>query len=122
MERLSENPVRDQVRRANLRLRDILLRARDALAGRQNFTVQEIRALSGPLAEMRQIVSRAAELRAADAELAVELNHYAVTLEELQTSLERVRFMLVARQTHLAAAQGNLERVALWAGALKQTQ
>jgi len=122
VERVEENPTRDQVRRTNLKLREILSRARGALTGREDFTVKDIRAISEPLNEMEQIVFRAADFRAADVELDAELNNYALNLKELQTSLEQVRFMLLARQTHLAAAQGHLERITLWAAALKQTQ
>ncbi len=122
MERLNGSAERDQVRRANARLREILLQARNALAGRQNFAVQEIRALSEPLAEMQAIVFRSADLRASDSELDAELKSYAATLKELQTILEQVRFMLHARRDHLAAAHGHIERISLWAETLKQTQ
>jgi hypothetical protein len=122
VERLNANAERDQIRQANTRLRGILLRAREALAGRQNFTIQEIRDLSEPLAEMRAIVSRSADLRASDKELDIELKSYAATLKELQTSLERVRFMLHAQRDHLAAAHEHIDRVSRWAETLKHTQ
>jgi hypothetical protein len=122
VECIVENGVREQVRETNARLREILSSAHGALAGREDFSVREIRALAGPLREMGQIVSRAAELRAADAELNGELDTYAQTLAELQTALERVRFMLLARQAHLAATQEHIERVTLWTEALQKTQ
>ena len=122
MERVNEIALRGRVQNANLRLREVLSRARGALEGRQDFTVQEIRELSEPLREMREIVSRSAELRAADAEMDSELASYSETLKELQTSLEQVRFMLIARKAHLSAAHGHIERITLWTEALKQTQ
>jgi hypothetical protein len=122
VECVDKNTLRDRVQSANLRLREILSRAREALEGRQDFTIQEIRALSEPLREMREIVSRSSDLRTADAELDADLKRYGATLEELQTSLEQVRFMLIARKAHLSAAHGHIERVALWTEALKQTQ
>jgi hypothetical protein len=40
----------------------------------------------------------------------------------LQGTLEQVRFMLLARQTQLAAARSHLETVGLWAKTLNQTR
>jgi hypothetical protein len=71
---------------------------------------------------MEPIVSHAADLRAKDAELDADLKAYTRTLKELQTTLEQVRFMLLARQAHVAATRGHLETVNLWATAFKQTR
>ena len=122
MERLEENPLRDRIRQANTSLGNILSCIRGALAGSHNLMASEIQAISEPLCGMDPIISRAAELRAGDMEFDQELKKYKLNLEELQTKLEQVRFMFLARQTHLVAAQDNLERVSLWAEALKQTQ
>lgn len=122
MERVEENPMRERICRANSKLGETLSRARGALAGRGNFTVHDIRAASEPLAEMEQIISRAASLRASDSDLDAELKSYTLNLKELRVALEKVQFMLLARQEHLARARGHIERVTLWAAALKQTQ
>jgi hypothetical protein len=122
VERVEENPIRERVRQANSKLEESLSRARGALAGRGNFTVHDIRAASEPLAEVEQIVSRAASLRASDFELDAELKNYTLNLKELHKTLEKVQFMLLARQEHLSRARGHIERVSLWAAALKQTQ
>jgi hypothetical protein len=122
VECVDKNALRVRVQSVNSKVREILLCMRGALEGRQDFTVQEIRALSESLREMREIVSRSADLRTADAVLDAELSGYAATLKELQTSLEQVRFMLLARKAHLSAAHGHIERITLWTEALKQTQ
>jgi hypothetical protein len=122
VERVDKDDLRDRVQSANSRVQEILSRARGALEGREDFTAQEIRALSEPLREMREIVSRSADLRATDAALDAELDRYGATLEELQTNLEQVRFMLLARKAHLSATHGHIERVTLWTEALKQTR
>jgi hypothetical protein len=122
VECVDTNTLRDRVQKANSRLRDALSRTRGALEGRQDFTAQEIRDLSEPLHEMRDIVSGSTALRAADAKLDAALNTYYATLKELQTSIEQIQFMLLARKAHLTAAHGHVERISLWAEALKQTQ
>lgn len=122
MERVEDNPLRERVRQANSKLAETLSRARVALEGRGNFTVHDIRGAAESLIEMEQIVSRASELRASDRELDAEIKDYALNLKELRTALEKVQFMLLARQEHLARARGHIERVSLWAEALKQTR
>jgi len=122
VERVEDNPLRERVRQANSKLAETLSRARVALEGRGNFTVHDIRGAAESLIEMEQIVSRASELRASDRELDAEIKDYALNLKELRTALEKVQFMLLARQEHLARARGHIERVSLWAEALKQTR
>lgn len=117
-----ENSARDCVREAVEALRELLLQAREALAGRQDFAVAEIRAISKRLGQMEPIVSRARELRANDPELDSNLKTYAEILRELQTALEQVRFMLLAKQAQLGATRGHLETVNLWATAYTQTR
>jgi hypothetical protein len=122
VERLMENSIRDRVRDAEVKLRNLLARARDALAGRQDFTVTDIRSISERLGQMEPIVAQAAELRAQDARLDDDFKTYAETLKQLETTLEQVRFMYLARQAHLTAARTHLETVNLWATAYKQTR
>jgi hypothetical protein len=117
-----EDSIRDRVRDAEAKLRGLLERARGALAGRQDFTVNEIRSISERLEQMAPIVARATGLRAKDARLDADFKTYAATLKELDTTLEQVRFMFLARQSHLSAARGHLEKVNLWAEAFKQTR
>jgi hypothetical protein len=122
MERLMENSAQDRVREATTNLRALLGRARESLVGRADFSVQDVRAISGRLGLMEPIVSEAGDLRAKDSDLDAELKIYAETLKELQGTLEQVRFMLLARQTQLAAARSHLETVGLWAKTLNQTR
>jgi hypothetical protein len=117
-----ENPIRDRVRNLNSELRALLSRARDALVGRQDFAGDEIKAISESVGQMAPIVANAVDLRATNLELDAELNLYAKNLEELQNTLEKVRFMLIARHAHLEAARGHLETVHRWAAALDQTR
>ena len=122
MERVEETAVRDQIQQANAELADILSGVRGTLAGRGRFAATDIRTLSKTLSAMDRIVSRAAELRAVEKDLDSELKKYELNLQELQISLDQVRFMLLAQQSHVVAAQDKLERINLWTEALKQTQ
>jgi len=117
-----ENPIRNRVRKSNLELSALLSRARGALVGRQDFAGDEVKAISESVGQMAPIVADAAGLRATNLELDAELKAYAEHLEELQNTLENVRFMLIARQARLEAARSHLGIVKLWAGALDQTR
>jgi hypothetical protein len=119
---MMEKSNQDRVREAEAKIRFLLFRAREALAGRRDFTVKEIRDISERLGQMEPIVSNATDLRAADTGLDADLKTYAGTLRELQTTLEQVRFMLLARVAHVDAARSHLKTVNLWATAFKQTR
>jgi len=110
------------VRGANSKLQTLLQRVADALAGRRNFGVEDIRAMAEPVAQMAPIVSDAEHLRAAVPEMHGELDTYAKNLGEVQTALDRVRIVLLARCAHLEAQRGHLETLGLWAAAWRKTQ
>jgi hypothetical protein len=122
VERLMEAAIANRVREANSKLRELLLRARDALVGRHNFNVEDVRAIAEPVAQMAPIVADAARLRVLQPDLDGQLEAYAANLGELQITLEHVRFMLIARRAHLAAARSHLETFGLWAATLRQTR
>jgi hypothetical protein len=111
-----------RVRGANAKLQMLLRRVADALAGKRNFSVEDVRAIAEPVAEMTPIVSQAEQLRAAVPELHGELDAYGKNLGELQIALDRVRVVLLARSAHVEAQRGHLETVGLWAATWRQTQ
>ncbi|MGD0907236.1 MAG: hypothetical protein ABSA96_06620 [Candidatus Acidiferrales bacterium] len=117
-----ENSIQDRVREAEAKLRSLLTRARDALAGREDFTVKDIRSISERLGHMEPIVAQSRDLRAKDVHLDADFKAYAKTLKQLETTLEQVRFMYLARLAHLDAARNHRETVNLWVTAFKQTQ
>jgi len=122
MERLMEDSILDRVRGANMRLRELLGSTLDALAGRRNFTVEDVRAIAEPVAQMEPIVAEAKRLRTLRPELDGELKTYAGNLDELQVALQHTRVMLIARLANMEALRGHLETVGLWTAALRQTQ
>lgn len=117
-----EDSILNRVRRANLKLRDLLGHTRDALAGRRNFTVEDVRAIAEPVAQMAPIVAEAKRLRALQPELDGELEAYAGNLGELQAALQHTRVMLIARLANMEALRGHLETVGLWTATLRQTR
>jgi hypothetical protein len=114
--------VLEQVRGSNSKLRLMLRRVGEALAGRANFGVEELREIAEPVAGMAPVVAQAAELRGANPEIRTELDHYAQNLGELNTALERVRCVMLARCASIEAQRVHLETVGLWVSAWKQTQ
>ena len=112
----------DQVRRANARLRALVSRTRNALAGRGSFTVTDIRAISEPVTAVKPIVGDAEKLRTIHPELTVELQTYKGNLEEIQTALEQMRVMLIARRAHIEAARGHLATLGMWNATLRLTR
>jgi hypothetical protein len=122
MERMMEDSILNSICSANTRLRDLLARTRDALAGRQNFTVEDLRAIAEPVAQMDPIVAEAKRLRTLRPELDGELEAYAGNLGELQVALQQTRVMLIARLANMEALRGHLETVGRWTAALSQTR
>jgi len=112
----------ERVRGANAAVRALLGRAREALAGRCDFSIQEVRAIAEPVAQMAPIIEQRQHLRTIEPDLDGQLEAYAATLGELQTTLEQVRFMLLARRAQMAATRAHLQTFGLWAAALRQTR
>jgi len=112
----------EQVRGSNNKLQGMLRRIGEALAGRANFGVEEIREISEPVAGMAPVVAQAKQLRAESPELGNELEQYAQNLGELNKGLERMHCVLLARCASIEAQRGHLETVRMWASAWQQTQ
>lgn len=111
-----------RARAANGRLQGLLVRAREFLAGRRNFGPEDLRALAAPVNEMGPLVSEAAGRREGSPELAGELEVYAQNLHSLQSTLDAVRCVLLARCATIEAERAHLSTVSLWAEAWRHTQ
>jgi hypothetical protein len=114
--------VRQTLLRVNTRLAELLEGARRALRGEGDFGVEEVRALRQPVEEMAPIVAESAELRQVRPELAGQLDLYKSNLGDLQTTLEQIRMMLLARQASLEAGRAQLCAVSQWVTAFRQTR
>lgn len=111
-----------RVRQANELLQLFLRRIGEALSGRGNFTVEDVRSIAGPVRAMAPLVSSSEPLCAARPELQQEFEAYARNLTAMDQALDRVRCVLLARRTQIEAQCGHLETVRLWADAWRQTQ
>jgi len=112
---------RDQVCDVNGRLRAAMERGRNALAGRQNFTAEDVRALLEIVGQMAPIVANMSKLRSVP-QIESELFAYKQNLIELREITENLRFMLVARRTRLASKLAHIKAVGSWTTALNQTR
>lgn len=117
-----KHSILEQVRSANEKLRALISRTRDALSGRGNFNVEDVRAIAEPVGLMQPIVTDANRLRTIHPDLDGELEAYAGNLGEMQVALEQMRFMLIARRAHIEAMRGHLETLGLWTATLRMTR
>ena len=114
--------VRQRLELANKRLAELLEGTQRALRGECNFGAEEVRRLWQPVEEMAPIVAKSAELRRLRPELAAQLDLYKTNLGWLQTTLEQIRIMLLARQTSMESGRAQLCAVSQWVNAFQQTR
>jgi len=115
-------PLRQKIDAVRARIEEQHADARLALHGEREFGVEQVRALSASLKEMAPVMERAAEFRALEPEIAAQLEVYKSQLRELQTTLEQLHLMVLTKRAQMLTRGGQLEAVAKWAGALRQTQ
>jgi hypothetical protein len=116
------SPLLEKIEEINAQIGALLAHAQRALTGSAEFGVEQVRALTKPIAEMAPIMEHASELRTLQPEIVGELDLYKSQLRELQTTLERVHMMLLARQSQIQAGQVQLDAVSQWATALGRTR
>jgi hypothetical protein len=122
MERVVDSALYGKIGNINAQLAAMLADTKRALAGEREFGVEQVRSLSEPIAAMALVMERAAELRKLHPEIAGPLDLYKSQLSELQTTLEQVRMMLLARRSQMDAGRVQLEAVSQWANALGHTR
>jgi hypothetical protein len=122
MERVVDSALCGKIGDINAQLAAMLADTKRALAGEREFGVEQVRSLSEPIAAMALVMERAAELRKLHPEIAGPLDLYKSQLSELQTTLEQVRMMLLARRSQIDAGRAQLEAVSQWANALGHTR
>ena len=113
---------KETIASANARLGTLLAETKQALRGEREFGPQEISALREPLTEMAPLMSQAKDLRVLQPELEGELDLYKSQLGDLQTTLEKIRLMLLARQAQLCASHAQLTAVGRWAKTMGETR
>lgn len=114
--------VVERVRSVNTRLRALIFRSCESLAGRGQFNAEDVSAIAEPIALMQPFIDDAKNLRAVHPGLDGELETYKGILEEMQIALEQMRVMLIARRTHIEAARGHLAMLGMWNAAVRLTR
>jgi len=114
--------LRQTIERVNARLAVLIESARRALRGECEFNAENVRQLRGPVEEMAPIVAQCPNLRRDQPEIVGQLDLYKTHLGDLQTALNQLRVMLLARQASLRSDQTHLNAVSNWASAFHQTR
>jgi hypothetical protein len=113
---------REKIAATNLVLKELISETRGALRGEQEFSVNQVRALSVRLQSMSPIVNRASEIRKSEPDTGQALDAYTELLRDLQIALEQIQVMLLATQSQMHQRQLQLHCINRWASALRQTQ
>ena len=117
-----DDSILNRVHSANDQLRSVVDLIGGALAGRCQFGVEDLRAISAPLFDMSPLVADAKRLRKMQPELDGAFDAYAEILSAVHTSLDQIRFVLLARRAQVDLMRGHLETVGRWADTLRQTR
>jgi hypothetical protein len=122
MERMMNDDLRGALQRVNDRMAELLKNAQGALRGERDCTPEDIRQLRETMDTMAPIVAQSYELRRRQPELGEPLDLYKSHLNELQTTVEQIRVMLLVRQATLRASRSQLHAVSQWAATFSQTR
>jgi hypothetical protein len=122
MERVVDPALHGKVKEINGQLATMLADTKRALSGEREFGVDQVQALAALTAPMAPVMARAAKLCQLHPEMTEPLDRYKSLLRELQTAVEKVRMMLLARRSQMDAGRVQLAAVTKWANALGQTR
>src|SRR4029077_11037071 len=110
------------VEEINASLAVLLEDARRGLRGEVEFGVENVRQLRRTIEKMVPILALSPGLSRSQPEIAGQLNFYKSQLNDLQTTIHKLRIMLLAQQASLHAGQSQNVAVSRWVGALRQTR
>lgn len=106
---------------ANRELRTFLNLVDALVQGRGDVVPADLRAIGRLLQSMAPEIGDPASRVSEDAERQALIEEYADSLRAVQTALEQVRCVMLARLTQMSAEQGRLGRLQGWARAYQQT-
>ena len=106
---------------ANQDLRDFLGRVENLANGSGTITDGDLKALSRRLSTLAPEVGDASRSETLDADLRNEVAEYVKNLRALQTALEKVRCIMLARKLRLEGAKRHLYGLQGWVNAYSQT-
>ena len=114
------SPLREKIESVNTRVQSLLAETKRALAGQCEFGLEQVTTLSALIEGMEPVMARAAEFRRSEPEIATSLDEYKAHLAELQTALDQVRVMLLAKRQQTVAGRIQLNAVKHWANAFSR--
>lgn len=106
---------------ANQDLRDFLCKVENLAKGIDTITDNDLKALSLRLSTLAPEVGDASRSETLDADLQNEVKEYVRNLRALQTALEKVRCIMLARKLQLDGAKRHLYGMKAWVNAYNQT-
>jgi ABC-type phosphate transport system auxiliary subunit len=121
MERMMDNNKHERFLAANQELRDFLRRVEDLAKGAGTITDKDLKTLSQRLSTLAPEVGDAARGETLDAGLRTEVAEYVGNLRRLQSALEKVRCIMLARKMELEGAKRHLHGLQGWVNAYSQT-
>jgi len=121
MERVMDEHKHERFLAANQGLRDFLQRVEKLVTGTGTITDGDLKALSQRLSNLAPEVGDASRGETLDADLRSEIAEYVKNLRALQTALEKVRCIMLARKLQLEGAKRHLYGLQGWVNAYNQT-
>ncbi len=121
MECLMDQHKHERFLSANQELHDFLDRVENLTRGTGTITDRDLKALSQRLSNLTPEVGDASRSETLDADLRNEVAEYVKNLRALQTALEKVQCIMLARKQQLEGAKRHLHGLQGWVNAYGQT-
>jgi hypothetical protein len=121
MERMMGHHKHERFLSANQELREFLRRVENLVKGTGSITHGDLKILSQRLSNLAPEVGDASRGETLDADLRGEVAEYVKNLRALQTALEKVGCIMLARKLQLEGAKRHLYGLQGWINAYNQT-
>lgn len=121
MKHNGQDPKHERFTAANDELRGFLRRVDGLVNGTQSVSEGDLRSVSQRIANLAPEVGDASRGATLDQSLQEEIAEYVRNLRALQTALERVRCIMLARKVQLESAKRHVEGVKGWVDAYIHT-
>jgi len=106
---------------ANKELRDFLQRVEGLASGTCSISERDLQALSRRLSTLAPEIGDASRGETLDTGMRNEVAEYVRNLRALQTALEKVRCVMLARKTQIETQRRHLDGLQGWVNAYRQT-
>jgi hypothetical protein len=119
--RLMDNEKHERFATANRELSDFLKRVDGLSSGRESISERDLLSLSERLNTLSPEIGDATRGATLDQFLQNEIDTYVKNLRALQTAMEKVRCIMLARKFQLENAKRHLNGLQAWVNAYNQT-